>query len=462
MAAEPKATFTEFDQLLREATRSVEQELALENTGYTLLGGSSGDIITSSQRTEYVNTSRLYFLKDPLAKQAIRLWTNYSFGTGMTWQTEEGKTKDALDAFWESPANASTLSASGQCKSSDKLLVDGEIFFALFIGANGETQIRRIDPLEITEIITDPDDIEYPMYYKREWMNRQNVQKTDYYRSWMNEKGEPGKDSLGATINKTADAIVYHLAYNTITQRGNPLLLPAMDWMKQYRRFLASRVAVMLALARFAWKVKVQGGATAVAAAKAVYDGKTPEAGAIQVENMGADMQPIKTDTGASAAKDDGRMIKLQICAAVGIPEQYFGDISTGNLATARTVELPLMKQFESYQKVWADTYTTIDNIVLAHAGVHEGDWYVDRDFPPIAPADAVAAAQALAAVVGALPELSGARDVLQTALMSLGINNPGKVLDALAKEAKSNPNVMIARALKQIREVANARLPAL
>ncbi|KKL65463.1 hypothetical protein LCGC14_2154710, partial [marine sediment metagenome] len=66
-------------------------------------------------------------------------------------------------------------------------------------------------------------------------------------------------------INATVDDVqVYHLTYNTIGQRGLPLLLPAIDWIKQYRRFLASRVAIMLALARFAWKTKTKGGQTAV------------------------------------------------------------------------------------------------------------------------------------------------------------------------------------------------------
>jgi len=447
----------EFDLMLREATKSVEAELTLENVGWTLLGGASGDIITSAQRITAVQQSRLYFLKDPLARQSIRLWTDYSFGTGMTWQTDNKTTSKALDLFWKSPANSAILGASGQRKSSDRLLVDGEIFFAMFLGAGGEATIRRIDPLEITEIITDTDDIERPLYYKRDWMNRQGKQQTTYYKSTLNAKGEPGTDASGGAVTANDEALVYHLAYNTITQRGNPLILPALDWMKQYRRFLASRVAVMLALARFAWKVKVQGGPAAVTAAKGVYQDQTPQAGAIAIENMGADMQPIRTDSGASQAYQDGRMIKLQVCAAVGIPEQYFGDISTGNLATARTVELPLMKQFESYQKVWADTYTALDNIVLEHAGVSPDKWYVDRDFPPIAPEDAVATAQSLAAIVATMPELASSRDVQQAALMALGINSPGKVLDALTKEAKSNGNVALIKALRQIREVVNA-----
>ena len=212
----------------------------------------------------------------------------------------------------------------------------------------------------------------------------------------------------------------------------------------------------MLALARFAWKGKIQGGAAAVASAKAVYQGKLPAAGSTIIENMGADMQPIRTDSNAKNAYDDGRMLKLQVASAVGIPEQYFGDISIGNLATAKTVELPMMKMFQSYQKVWEDVYEDINNVILEHNGIAEDKRYVDMDFPPIAPEDLVGIAQALAVILPNMPEFAYSDDVKRVALMALGINNPSEVLDALSTEAKSNPNIMLSRALKELREVIN------
>ena len=445
--------YTSFEQLLQEATQSVEAELLGEDAGWTKLGGGSVSEVPDADRIANVKQSRLYYLKDPLAKQSIRLWTDYTFGTGMNWHTEEETTKKALDAFWQSPENQSVLGAQGQRKSSDKLLVDGDVFFAVFLGPSGEATIRRIDPLEITEIITDPDDIENVMYYRRVWSTRQGIPKETVYRSASNIEGKSCLDINGATVSKTDDALVYHCAYNTIGQRGNPLLLPAMDWIKQYRRFLASRVAVMLALARFAWKVKVQGGQTAVTAAKAVYQDQTPAAGSVAIENMASDMQPIRTDSGAGQAYQDGRMLKLQICAAVGIPEQYFGDISTGNLATAKTVELPMLKMFQSYQAVWAEVYKNINEIVLKHNGVNPDSWYVDMDFPAIAPEDVVSIAAALAAIIPNFPELASSPDVMQVALMALGINDTQEVIDALGKEAKTDVNIKLAKALRQFQE---------
>jgi len=448
----------ELEVITREALQTVEDELRLEDEGWIYLSGTTDDVITATEKITNLQLSRLYYAKDPLAKQAIRLWTDYTFGTGMTWSAEDEGTKKALEAFWDLPANQSVFSSRGQRKSSDKLLVDGEVFFAIFLGAKGEAKIRLIDPLEITEIITNPDDKEDVRYYRRQWTDTTNTPHDDYYRSTTNIKNVAAPSLGKASVQKTDDALIYHLTYNTISQRGNPLLLPALDWIKQYRRFLASRVAVMLAYARFAWKTKVKGGQAAVDAIKAKTDKQVIAAGSNQIENMGVDMTPIKTESGASSASQDARMIKLQICAAVGIPEQYFGDISTGNLATAKTVELPLIKMFQSYQQIWSDTYKDINEVVLAHDKVSEDKWYVDMDFPAISPVDYAAMAISIQQIIQSIPDLAFSADVQQQALLSMGINNPGEVLDNLAKEAKGNPEAAAIRALRRIMESLNKK----
>ncbi len=443
----------DLEQLIREATQTVEDELRLEDAGWENLSGSTGDIITDAARIVNLKLSRLYYNKDPMGKQSIRLWTDYTFGTGMTWQTEDDAAKKALEGFWNAKNNKAVLSARGQRKSSDKLLVDGEVFFAIFLGANGSATIRRINPLEIAEIITNPDDIEDVRFYRRQWTDAQGRPHESIYCSTTNQKNEATNDASGKSVQKNDDALIYHLTYNTISQRGNPLLLPALDWIRQYRRFLASRVAIMLALARFAWKSKVMGGQAAVDAIKAKTHGKEIAAGSHLTENLGVDTTPIKTESGASAAYQDGKMIKYQICAAVGIPEQYFGDISTGNLATAKTVELPMMKMFQSYQAIWNDVYQDIDEVILEHAGIPSDKWYVDRDFPAIAPADIALAAEAIVGILQVLPEFGYSDDVKQIALMTLGVNDPAEVIAALSKEAKGEPGLALVKVLRQFKE---------
>ena len=445
-------TLLEFDEILKEATAQVEDALSLEDQGWINLSQMTANVIPADQRKLTVQEARVYALKDPLASRSVHLMTDYSFGSGISWNAEDEKTKDILSAFWYSPSNSSLFSAKGQRKSSDKLLIDGEIFFAVFLGPSGAT-IRRINPLEITEFITDPDDVENVRFYKRQWADTKGGQHTDSYCSFANPKNEACQDSMGQSVQKTQDALIYHLAINDLGQRGNSYLLPALEWIKLYRKFLASRVAVMLALARFAWKLKLQGGQTAVDAAKATFHEEEVKAGSTEIENQAANLTPIKTDSGAAQAYQDGRMLKLQVSAASGWPEQYYGDISIGNLATAKTVELPVQKMCESYQAIWQDTYRDIFDLILEHNDIPEDKRYVDLDFPKVSEETAASMAQALMQIGQTFPRLTDSRDVMQIALLALGIPNTNEVLEQLEKEAKKDPNVALARALREFKK---------
>lgn len=437
----------EFDILVREAIQSVEDALNLERGWVNLSAGS--EIIPAQSRIDTVKQARYYALNDPLAKRAVALMTDYSFGTGINWNAEDERADELLTLFWNDPNNKSVFSAAGQRKSSDRLLIDGELFFAVFPGR--QSSIRRVDPLEITEFLTNPDDREDVRFYKREWVDAQAKQHTDYYRSFANLKNESCKDYLGASRQKTQDALIYHLAINDLGQRGNSYLLPALEWIKLYRRFLASRVAVMLALAKFAWKLKVQGGQTAVDAAVAKYSGQDVAAGSTHVENLGAELTQIRTDSGASQAYQDGRMLKLQVSAATGWPEQYMGDISIGNLATAKTVEAPVQRMIESYQSIWQGAYEDIFGFVMTSNGIT--DQYVDIDFPEVSQEAASSIAQAITLMVQTFPQLSESPDVLQQALLTMGIKNTSEVIDQLDKESKGDVNLMLARALREFRK---------
>ena len=447
-------TLFEFDEILREATQQVEDALKLDDAGWINLSAMIGDVIPGTERIKTIKEARLYSLKDPLCRRAVALMTDYSFGSGVTWNMKDEPAKKILKTFWESPNNRALLSAKGQRKSSDKLLVDGEIFLAVFLGSQGEATIRRIDPLEIKEFITDPDDIENVRYYKREWSDTQGKSSITYYRSFANMKGEVCLDAQKNSIQNTEDAFVYHLAINDLGQRGNSYLMPVLEWIKLYRKFLASRVAIMLALARFAWKLKTKGGQAAVDAMKAKLHEKEIKAGSTEVENEGADLQPIKTDSGASQAYQDGRQIKLQVSAGTGWPEQYFGDISIGNLATAKTVELPVQKMCESYQAIWQGAYEDIFQFILTQNKVMEDKQYVDMDFPSISEEMAAAMAKSMSILCQTFPQFTDSQDVQQQALMILGVQNANEVLEQLRKESKGDPNVRLAKALRDFKEV--------
>src|ERR1700688_778 len=348
---------------LREAFTRADIELALDDRGWLVPGRqwTSADL-DAQTRTTLVAKARLYWLRDPLMKQAVRLWTDYALGSGVSLNSKDPAIKKRLDAFTSNRRNSSLLNSEGQRRSSKKLLVDGELFFPIFDATGQEKNdpkiIRRIDCLQITDIICDPDDEEHVLGYRR--LTAQD--KVLYYRDWRNDddddallrdQNDPStKSKIGNKVE--GDCSVYHLPFDTLLKRGNGLLSCNLDWSKEHRRFMEARVAITQALAKFAWKGKVKGGQGIINQLQNKLQSTYAQAGMTMVErhpqtapggtwleNAGVDLTPMPRASGAGDAKGDGDQLKLMVCAGTNIMLHYFGDPSTGNLATADAMELP-------------------------------------------------------------------------------------------------------------------------
>ena len=432
---------------LREAFTRADIELALDDRGWLVPGRQwTAADLDAQTRTTLVAKARLYWLRDPLMKQAVRLWTDYALGTGVSWDSKDEDVKNQCDAFAKNRRNKTLMNSEGQRRSSKKLLVDGELFFAIFDadGKGDPKTIRRIDCLQISDIICDPDDEEHVLGYRR--LTAQD--KVLYYADWRNDDDD---DSLlsdqsdpstkGKIGNKAeSNCVVYHLPFDTLLKRGNGLLSCNLDWSKEHRRFMEARVAIQQALAKFAWKGKVQGGQGIINQLQNKLQSTYATAGMTQVErhpqtapggtwleNKGVDLTPMPRATGAGDARADGDQLKLMVSAGTGIMLHYFGDPSTGNLATAEAMELPMLKMFQSYQAFWQDAYRDIFSIAMDEDPDEPDDLNITT--PPILLDDLRKIGQFMGTVAGVFPEIA-CPAVLKSLLNSLNVANLDEVME--------------------------------
>lgn len=465
---------------ISEAFTRADIELALDDRGWTNYSNTGTRQFTemdSASRNILISRSRMYWMRDPLAKQAVRLWTDYALGDGFTYKmiedeaplgsadpaaavakkkppvteatlpaADDGDDSDViatLDRFCKHRKNKTIMNSEGQRKSSKKLLIDGEVFFAIF---NGDVKtIRRIDPQQITDVMTDPDDEETVLCYRRACANN----KVLYYKDWAvtdedaaliaNLKDPQTKKSI--TVEN--DVVVYHVAFDALNQRGNGLLFCVNDWSKEHRKFMEARVAIVAALAKFAWKGQVEGGQAIVNQIKqkleSTYAQTGPTApernpatspGGTWLQNKSIDLQPMSRTTGAGDAQADSNTLKLMVSAGTGIMLHYFGDPSTGNLATATAMELPMLKMFASYQRLWIDVYRDLFSIVLDEDPDGEpAD--IDIDFPPILEEDLQKLSAFLTSVISAFPEAK-IPDLLEMMLQKFGLNNLDEIMEKI------------------------------
>ncbi len=447
----------------------ISPELLRDNVGWMRLSTTRNNLdMTDQMRMHGVWRARQFARHDGISKQTVALYTNFGIGTGFAWDVmgdEDGsQAQDVLDELIA--LNPKTFGAQGQRTNSDGLYTDGEWFPVLFVGSD-TVKIRQVDVLELTHIITDPDDRDTTWMYVRKFM-RGTKEKTLVYRDWKWDGILSPGFEMPAGIDKHAEiseGVIYHVKLKGRGKRGDSGLLSDMDWSRQYRNFMTARAAITLAIASLAYKLKVKGNAGAIAAIKAQRgtalsttpsSGETnpPQAaGSTWMENAGAELSPMKQETGALAAKVDAGLFIQMAGMGSGIYPQYYGTNSF-RLATAVAMEPPMMKAFESYQALWADVYENIIRWVWTKMGVPEDEQSLNTTAAPIQETNKTGIIESVAKLVLTFPPLGDSEDLMKWALQTLGLNDADELIAALDVEEKVTRGTVKTQLASALREV--------
>jgi len=368
-------------ELLQE--RLAELELALEDAGWMKLSSESQREFSREGLRKINQLARLYWIKNPLIKRAVLTQTQYVFGQGVNIEAEDPDVNEVIQEFLDDPKNRAELTEhQARMVKETELQVFGNIFFVFFVNkSTGRVRIRTIPVDEISDIITDPEDAKTPLYYKRDWTERRfNTstgqhevrQRTAYYPDWKNPN--PAKTIAS---KKVEDAVVYHVAVNKLSDMkfGVSEVYAGIDWARAYKEFLENWATIVKAYSRFAWQLTAKGGKKGIAKAKdklqstlgintGTETNPPPVTASTFIGTEGAKLEPIKT-AGATTKAEDGRRLLLMVSAATGIYEHYFGDPSTGNLATAKSMERPMELMFRDRQQLWASVFKEICQFVI-------------------------------------------------------------------------------------------------
>ena len=386
--------FTEHsnNELLQE--RIAELELALDDVGYERIGDSNFDKqFTKASIDKIAAMARVYWLKNPLIKRAVATQANYVFGQGLDVVAADEDVQTVVDAFMEDSKNRAELTGEQAMLTKEtELQVTSNLFFTFFTDPlNGATRVRTIPLSEITRIIYNPDDSKEPWYYYRQWQQPKEPgsQKYEMHQAMYPDINYMPKGGLPKHFNGIevmALNPVYHVKTNCLSdmEYGVSEIYAAIDWAKAYKDFLEDWYTIVKSLSKFAWKATSKSGATGMAQAKQVLEGainggSNPmnsdlpgQAAQVWMSSDNFDLAPMPK-SGATVAVDDGRRALLMVCAATGIYEHYFGDPSTGNLATAKAMEQPMLLMFQERQELWTDVFNTILGYVINQSALKPG-----------------------------------------------------------------------------------------
>jgi len=451
--------------------------------GYNQIASWGGKEPKEQDRRKEVQNARQYHQWDPVTGQAVALWTDFGFGQTIVVTPNDPAAEDDWTEFWRAKRNRPLLGARKIHKLSDTILVDGELFLAFFVKKKGGTStLRRIDTLEITQIIKDPQDKETPLYYRRDFTTgKANAPATWYYPDWQAEpealaRADLPQDAIIASdLDDGTDVVVLHVAMNEVDGRGWPLMTRGSPWAKTYWNFLQDRAAINSKYAMYVDKLKVKGGSRALDAVKrgiqssmvdtpGSWETNPPAvAGSDWLENEAVDRQRLSQATGAGDARMDGMTLVAQAGIGMGITSPaYLGrPDAMQNRATARELALPMIRRWDRYQLFWGSVWRDMVEIVLTMKETYDGASYEDKGANVSTDAaiqielDILSRALIDLVTAGLIPEKQAALIILKRP--EFGIENADELINELYPKGEEGEGVAesLTEIAAQLRELA-------
>ena len=376
--------------LLQESLADLE--LAAEDRGWSKLG-AEGDDFSDDGRKKIAETSALARLANPLIKRGMQLRVAYIWGQGVSVSVPDAdpdlgvaqNVNEVVQAFLDHPSNRDTFTGAGAHEDNENQLgTDGEIFFCLPTNPlTGEVVVRLIEPDEITEIITDPEDSTRHRFYRRQYVAKvinargeraAPQQVTVFYPA--HDYNPRGIDRLNL-IDKCP--VKWHEPVRAMvinrpkrrSMRGLGDIYPALAWARSSKEVLEAWVLLFKALTRYAYQLKtkndrVQKAAAQLRAQQPAPIGNPNNVGATFTGGNETSLEAV-SKTGAQIDANAARPIIMMVAAAFGVPiTMLLGDPGvTGARAVAATLDQPMELVMRMRRDQWSEVYTDVLTYVI-------------------------------------------------------------------------------------------------
>ncbi len=332
------------------------------------------------------------YVENPLAKGYVDRLTDFVVKDGFQVASEDEKTQKAIDELTDVPEWLSF-----QVQVCRELGIYGEIFDRFFGNGLAEPKTTLVDPSTVKVIETDPEDVNdikrYFIEYKViEYDEQGNITKSKTETDWID-----------------AEEII-HLKTNTVStaNRGISDLLCVLKWLTRHKEVatnLVRRTNIMLSIVGEkiikgpgidsttvgGWK---KSGDDATSAETGKRTERTIKPGTWLVHSQHTEYKITELKNDIRGMTDLLKMLNKIICAGLGLSEHWLGDTSESNLATATSVEIPIMAKFERRQNELKDFFHKHVTKWLSLVGIEDAEFEVTA--PEISAKDAVAFASAI------------------------------------------------------------------
>lgn len=332
-----------------------DRVLALEDIGWKKLFGSTdndNEGLTLDQLKSVIPQLRELAGSNPWHVRGAQLRHSYIFGRGMNYVDVKPRTQKVLDDLH----NQKVLFSVDAYDSMNMACFTDAAFI---VQRNERTnRFTQIPMLQITGVVTNPDDAMDIWYIKRSWnSNGTEMERwlpvAGYKRSNTIRKTIRGAD--GATpipVDQVSAVYIKHTKRQTGWTWGVPDSLAALVWTMAYSGYLEDNSKLVHALSKFAWSItKGTNNGIDKAAAQVVL----PGIGGTAVGSSEGSLASVGVPS-AQVNMNNGQPLIAAVATSFGVPTIALlssPGATGGSYGAATTLDTPTLKGFEALQDSW-------------------------------------------------------------------------------------------------------------
>ena len=313
---------------------------------------------------------------DPVARDIVNIIVDFTIGRGFQLHTEDPRAQ----LLWNAFSAANDLHTQFE-HAAQELSIYGEIMWwwlpdnqarISFQPVVGEKvprailpRLRLIDPSNIAEIITIPEDpIRGVLYYV--WMA------PTQYQMWTRDN-QPTNKFIYSQI--PAEQIM-HFRVNSVSneKRGRSDYFPALGYMKRLRDSVNYSIVAQQKAAAWCIDTTIQGNQEDITAyiQDQQSQGQIPTAGSEFVHTEAIKREYLSNAAGRTGESPAFNWCLNMICMAAGIPISYLGTHLSGGStrASALVSTEPVAKRFERRRLVYDRMIRSIFNGLMRRFGM--------------------------------------------------------------------------------------------
>ena len=321
---------------------------------WTMISKNTKEIFSEENLDTMRDQARIFSLKNPYAKSALKNVIKFSLGSTVDIQANTYNLE--VQKNWEI-FEAKELKHQRKKEILKRIVRDGEVFIRFFYLSDGSMKIRFVEPEHVVDV---------------------NNQIPYGVQTQKNDVTEPvayliSVDGVSSEIVKASQILHVKINVDENVRRGRTEFEPNLKDFVRLESIvenIAILVKIRTALVLFnrvqSWNENISKTGLEANKTGSKYKGLRP--GSVVTGSEKDDWEFKSPNLGAVDLKEIVRMMTLRFAAAWGLPEYMVtGDASNANYASTWVSESPGLKTIEDWQTLMNEAFRNIYIKVMKH-----------------------------------------------------------------------------------------------